>query len=185
MKPVIALICLFALTQSSSAQTVRRVRVSLTANDSSGVVAPAIATALRSLSDVKVVGPNDEADYGLAVVVICSPSCSGAVHYSVALRLFEPLTEPLLRGMLETSGSDSLRSLPFRTQKLLRYERNYGLWVAQWGSGRYEQAAREYVRRIDSMCFDYLRTLNRATDSAAVRAWLLNSVSGKWICGGP
>lgn len=151
---------------------------------------------LRALPDVDIITLEERPQYVVGGVVLCSPSdCKRATSYSVSLRLWSPFTiqDAQRIGFLLAPKGTSRERITWTDSiakqwlfPLLRmYERNHMTWVASWGRERYELAARELVRKIDSECFEQSRLVNRAiaTTDTTVSSVILKEVrSREWIC---
>lgn len=175
----------------------QRVKVAVSISDSAarGVLQGAFVAAIRSLGDVDVVTSAEEPHYVLSGVVLCDPSsCQNPVSYSASLRLYSPLSKLVARVVVASvlprtpqtgrlQRLDSLSQLAWR--RLRFYEETHGEWVVAWGRERYEQAVREWVRRLDSQCFEKQRATERwaAEEDTTKAAAILNEIDSKtWLC---
>ena len=143
------------------------ITVAISITDSTGQFVSAFSAAFRGLGDVEVVSLAEHPQYALGGVVLCSPDCRQPSQFSVALRLYSPATPVTARvwaNIVAPVAGGSVQAVRDSVEDLLwgllwRYERTHKQWVAIWGRGRYEQAMREFVRRIDYLCFDRVRAL--------------------------
>ena len=172
------------------------VAVDITDSAANRVFQGAFTQAFRSLGDVVVVSLEERPEYVLTGVVICEPaSCQNPSHYSASLRFWSPsapVTAEIIAGRLVPrlpAGTfrfrrDSVANL-IVWPLLKNYETTYNTWVAEWGRDRYEQGVREFVRRIDTDCFEHERAYSRAlanTDSSVSNSLMREIDSRKWLC---
>lgn len=170
------------------------ISIAVEIQDSTNQLSSAFSSSLRQLGDVRVVGLSEQPDYVLSGVAMCNPNCASLTSYSVALRLYSPfnrltadmLVRLALRGTrpVSTQIRDSLRAQFWRS--LSFYEVTLNTSVVYWGRRqRYEQAVREFVRDIDSRCFDGIRAMQRVAASDDTAAWGRYEAlerSHSWIC---
>ncbi|MGH8542113.1 MAG: hypothetical protein ACREX3_00360 [Gammaproteobacteria bacterium] len=194
MAGAIGLCLCFAAPIQSPAQAIR---VAVDINDSTAkrVFQGAFTSAFRSLGDVAVVSTSERPDYVLEGVVICDPSCDQPITYAAALRFWSPLSEytaqriamrivPQSPAISREQRADSVgREVVWPI--LRRFEETHRTWVVNWGRERYEQAAREFVRRIDVDCFERARAIERAMatpDSSRLTAIMDIINKRSWMC---
>ncbi|MGH7428005.1 MAG: hypothetical protein ACREJ4_06565 [Candidatus Methylomirabilaceae bacterium] len=171
----------------------QRLKVSIDLDDSTGVLQSAFASAFRSLGDINVVTTEEDPDFVLEGVALCSPSCADPLSYSLALRFYSPFQYTVARSIAEawippnaqrrSARLDSLTSLIW--SRIEGAELTHQSWVVDWGRDRYEQEVRELVREIDSGCLERHRAQRRALSSGAraqYDAYLAWSRSREWIC---
>ncbi|HKO20624.1 MAG TPA: hypothetical protein VJU82_17240 [Acidobacteriaceae bacterium] len=174
-----------------------RIKVALSISDSAagGVMESLFASTLRSLGDVDVVGPSEEADYLLTGVVICLPNdCQNAERYVIALQFARPY-QSFTSSVLAAVAIARKPSATYRARRdsaaayigsmMHGYEQSLDLWAVSWGRTVYEQAAREFIRRLDAECFEKTRAAWRyaAHPDSSARVALDEFVASRhWIC---
>jgi hypothetical protein len=169
------------------------ITIAVDIQDSTNQFASAFSSAFRQLADVRVVDVLEQPDYVLSGLAMCNPNCAELRSYAVALRLYAPLKQStadmLVRLALRSARSaspqarDSLRSQFWRN--LSPYEATIHTSLVYWGRERYEQGVREFVRDIDSRCFESIRAIYRAAASEDTATWTRYKASEKsknWIC---
>jgi hypothetical protein len=181
-----------ALPADAHAQNsgVRRLTVAVAVEDDSigGIISSAMRAAVRSLGDVDIVGAKESPDFVIEGIILCDGSCSRTPSVAASIQVWSVLTFDDLQHKLQWAGivaSDSATRILQQTLTSYRHERSS--WVARWGRDRWEPAARQLVARIDSGCFEQLRTslrilampLGEARNSAA-KAF----VEKQWNCDG-
>jgi len=175
------------------AQQPSSISIAVEITDSTNQLASAFRSSFRQLGDVRVVDLSEQPDYVLSGVALCNPNCSDLTDYSVALRLYTPfhrttsdmLVRLALRGT-KPASTQTRDSLSARFWRNLRgYEATLHTAVVSWGRRRYEDGVREFVRDIDSRCFDSVRAMQRASESSDSTAWDQYEAqvrSHNWIC---
>lgn len=160
--------------------------------ETGGIIESNFRQALNSLGDISVVGPGEDSNYILRVVVIChDDDCDYPVSYYLSISLSEPMTKDFVSNALTYAGVNV--SLPDSAKAKLNelsvyYEEFHGSWVATWGRDRYERAIREFVATLDSRCFEKDRILERAVDTSSdlasdQRRQLMDRWrSEEWLC---
>jgi|SRR6266852_2518690 len=190
---ILASVCALLMIQTASAQRIK-VAVSMTDSATGGIFQSAFGAAFRSLGDVDVVTLDESPDYVLEGVVLChQSSCADVVSYALSLRLYEPATYSTAQLMAtvvvpwtaqrRAKTVDSIATLIWPWLKPFQQSRM--TWTATWGRNRYEQALREFVRKIDSGCLDKIRALKRlgvSPDSNALNAFVNFERSRPWFC---
>lgn len=139
-------------------------RVALTiSEDTGGLLQSAFTSALRGVPGIDVVREGEGAAFVMRVVVLCNTgtdggACRDATFYTVAISLAQPLDTTVyamwLSGVPAKVRGDALAALQL-------YEIHRGTWAATWGRSRYQQAATEFVARLDSKCFEPVRQASR------------------------
>jgi hypothetical protein len=190
-------IVLALLSWPVAALAQQRIAVAVQITDSlaRSVLQGAFVTALRSVADISVVSLEERPDYVISGVVLCEPvTCRDPVSYSASLRLWSPISRPFVEGIAQrvvvvaplntrSQRIDSVTALLWRDLK--DYETTHRTWAVQWGRDRYEQSIREFVRRLDTECFERDRAVSRliaATDTAAQNAISRMMESKDWLC---
>ena len=198
MRPACVSLAASALLVASTVAAQGGVRVALSITDSAAnrVFQGAFASAFRSLGDVEVVSVSERPQHVLSGVVICEPvSCQSARYYSAALRFWSPISQftarliagrtiALLPSTNYVQRADSVAQNVV-WPLLQGYETTHGTWVVEWGRERYEQAIREFVRQLDTECFERGRAYARAfasTDTATSSAIVRMIDNRRWLC---
>lgn len=194
--PVIAACCLAVVSVRGAGAQKLTVAVSITDSAASRAFSGAFAAALRGLGDVEVVTLAEHPKYVVDGVVLCSPaSCDNPLSYSAALRFWSPIEESIFLGVAAVT-TNPLPASTFQRRidsvsknvvapLLLGYERTHQTWVVNWSRSRYEQAIREFVREIDTGCFEMVRTIHRAlatSDTAKSNVMFRAIREHKWLC---
>ena len=154
-----------------------------------GLIESAIASALRGLGDVAVVGRQEPADFVLQVAAACWPDCERTSDYSIAVLFSEQLTAEEVDGWFSNVPEDELRDLG-ELGFFGAYLEPHQLLALKWGRDRVETGARELIAEIDRRCFERQRILKRhgehraAGDSAAATALLQRffGLGEDWLC---
>jgi hypothetical protein len=192
LRDVFALAVPFAL-QFSFPLSAQRLKVAVDVDDSTGVLQSAFASAFRSLGDISVVTPEEDPDFVLDGVVLCDPSCTDALSYTLALRFSSPFHYTAATSIAETWIPANAQRRTTRVDSLAKLiwsriegaELTHQSWVLDWGRDRYEQEVRELVREIDTGCLERHRVLRRALASGAraqYDSYLQWSRSREWLC---
>lgn len=161
----------------------RRVAVSIT--EDSTTFGSLFTSAFRSIGDVIIVDADDAPEYVLSGIVMCNPNCKDALSYIASLELASPLDtvahSPIWKHVTADMPPTQKWALTNMIEDATRvHERN----LVHWGRQRYEVAAREFVREIDTRCFEKLRIMERTNfaDTMAVRKVRDRLKATQWMC---
>jgi len=192
---VASAVCLLARSPARACAQEASITVAVSISDSTRQLESLFAAALRSLGDVRVVSLAERPTFVVSGVAICDPNCRQLSSYAVALRLYSPVERTFadylafLAANAAGVNSKSMRdSIAARLWPAIEFkEQTFNTWVANWGRERYEQAVREFVRRMDTGCFEKHRVMRRMFEADRADSTLARDLRRKydetaWMC---